>query len=403
MTLRVLHVIPSVAPQDGGPSSAVIGICRALIAEGREVEIATTDADGAGRLRVALHRRVEYEGVPTTFFPRRASVAFKWSPALAAWARDGVRAYSVVHVHGVLSHAPLAAGRACRAASVPYLVRPLGTLDPWSLGQKAWRKRLLLRLGGRALLDGAAALHYTSAEECRRTESGLGPLPRGVVIPIGVGDEYFAVQPVAHEPPRLLSLGRLDAKKGLDRLIAAFHRLAGRPDVPRWRLTIAGEGAPSYVAALQALARRGAAADRIDFAGWVSGAAKHALLASADLFVLPSYQENFGIAVVEAMAAGLPVVVAPGVNLSSDIHAAGAGWVAGLEETRLIAVLAEAMRDADARRRRGAAARRYAEAFRWRGIARQLTAIYDALAANDRSAVRGRSAEGLAPGSLASS
>jgi len=100
-----------------------------------------------------------YAGVPTIFFPRVASESFKWSAPLEAWLRERVSDFDLVHVHAVFSHSSLAAARACRAAHVPYLVRPLGTLDPWSLNHHRLRKQLLFGLGVRRMLAGAAALH----------------------------------------------------------------------------------------------------------------------------------------------------------------------------------------------------------------------------------------------------
>src|SRR5216683_7337951 len=128
--MRVLHVIPSVAPRYGGPSNAVLAMCRALGRKGVDVLIATTDADGEGRLPVEHGRVTSYGGTPAIFFPRQWSEAFKYSHPLAHWLDQHVADFDAVHVHAVFSHACLAAGQACRRAGVPYVVRPLGTLDP---------------------------------------------------------------------------------------------------------------------------------------------------------------------------------------------------------------------------------------------------------------------------------
>ncbi|MCC7007747.1 MAG: glycosyltransferase [Acidobacteria bacterium] len=384
MRRTVLHVIPSVAPRDGGPSAAVLGMGRALRTLGWDAQIATTDADGRTRLPVDLGRTVDHHGVPTIFFARALGVGFKWSPALAQWLRQHVTDYDVVHVHAVFSHSSMAAGRACQAAAVPYLVRPLGTLDPWSLGRKAWRKRLLMAGAGRRLLRGAAAMHYTTDEEGRLAETALRGLPRPIVVPNGVDDEWFQVGPAgANVTPRLLSMSRLDPKKGIDRLIAAFHSIADEPHARAWRLTIAGDGEPSYVSTLRALARDGAGRGRIDFPGWVHGRDKRALLAASALFVLASRQENFGIAAAEALAAGLPVVLSAGVNLAHDVRAAGAGWTAGETTEALADVLSLAMRGGEERRRRGARGRRMAEAFRWPAVAAALVDAYVTAASPD--------------------
>jgi len=167
---KVLHVIPALAPRYGGPSTAIVGFCRALENAGVQAIVATTDADGRGHLAVPVGEPTLYAGVTVIFFRRRLGEAFKWSSGMSAWLRSHVSAFDLVEVHAVFSHASLAAGRACRLASVPYVVRPLGTLDPWSLARKRMRKQWLMRFGAHDLLTGAAAIHYTSQDEMRLAE-----------------------------------------------------------------------------------------------------------------------------------------------------------------------------------------------------------------------------------------
>ncbi len=188
--MKVLHVIPAVAPRYGGPSQAVIQMCHALRSEEVEVLIATTDADGEARLAVECGRPVIYEGVPTVFFPRQLSEAFKYSYLLARWLDSKVSSFDVVHIHAIFSHSSLAAARACQRRGVPYVLRPLGSLDPWSLSQKRVRKRLLWYGGVKRMLGKAAAVHYTAKAEKQLAEDGLG-LNHGVVIPLGIGCELL--------------------------------------------------------------------------------------------------------------------------------------------------------------------------------------------------------------------
>ncbi|HKC63758.1 MAG TPA: glycosyltransferase, partial [Pyrinomonadaceae bacterium] len=134
--LKVLHVIPSVAPRYGGPSRAVVEMCHALKGCGVDTLISATNADGGGRLNVKIGEPVSYKDVPAIFFPRWWSEAFKYSKPLACWLNAHVADFDLVHIHAVFSHACLAAAKACSKKGVPYVVRPLGTLDPWSLKQK---------------------------------------------------------------------------------------------------------------------------------------------------------------------------------------------------------------------------------------------------------------------------
>jgi glycosyltransferase involved in cell wall biosynthesis len=170
---NVLHVIPAVAPRYGGPSAAIIGMCHALRELDMSTLVATTDADGDGRLDVADGEVQDYEGIPMVFFPRQASEAYKWSAPLAVWLRQHVRDFDVVHIHAVFSHSSVASARACLNHQVPYVLRPLGTLDPWSLNRHRWRKQVLIRFGAGRLLAGASAMHYTTDVERRLAERGM--------------------------------------------------------------------------------------------------------------------------------------------------------------------------------------------------------------------------------------
>jgi glycosyltransferase involved in cell wall biosynthesis len=384
---RVLHVIPAIAPRYGGPSAATFGLCRALRGRGVDTLVATTDADGPGRLDVPLERAGEYHGVPVIFFRRRFSEAFKWTWRLGAWLDAHVTDFDVVHVHAVFSHSSLVAGRACRGAGVPYIVRPLGTLDPWSVSRKWLQKQILFRAGVTDLLAGAAAIHYTSEDEMALAESGHAPSGKGIVVPLGIDDEVFQKNESdgsLRPGPYILALSRLDEKKGLDLLIPSFGEAIRRTGDTECRLVIAGDGPADYVTRLRAIATASPAASRITFAGWVAGAEKLRLLRGARLFALPSHQENFGISVVESMASNVPVLVTPGVNLARDIREAGAGWVVERERRAIAEALVAAISDEAEARRRGDLARAFAERFRWPSVASRLVRMYDDVAAPRR-------------------
>jgi glycosyltransferase involved in cell wall biosynthesis len=387
--MRILHVIPSVARRDGGPSQAVLDMCRAVSERGATTLIATTDADGPGRLRVPLGVPDAWDGVPAIFFRYRFSERFKYSGALAAWLRRHCRDFDVVHVHAVFSHASLAAGAACRRSGVRYIVRPLGSLEPWSLQQRALLKRIMWHGGVGRLLHGAAAIHYTTQEEQRGAETSDVP-KRGVVVPLGV-DAGWADRPPGHGAfarrlglegvPYVLTLSRLHPKKGLDLLLDAFQDVVQQPRFSAWRLVVAGDGAESYVASLKRRARSPSGPGAVMFVGWLDGPVKVDALQSAALFALPSHQENFALAAAEAMASGVPVLVGTGVNLAPEIVSAEAGWVSAPTRRELTATLESALANAEERRRRGAAGRALvARDFTWERIAPRLMDLYHAVA-----------------------
>jgi glycosyltransferase involved in cell wall biosynthesis len=381
----VLHVIPAVAPRYGGPSRAVFGMCRALSERGIDPVIATTDADGEGCLPVQLGTPVSFNGTSTVFFRRQSSERFKYSRPMAIWLDQHVHEFDAVHIHAVFSHVCLAAARACRRHGVPYIVRPLGSLDPWSLRQRRLGKWLLLRVAAARMLRGAAFVHYTTNEERRLAEAGLR-LGRGAVIPLGVDPELLdESRPATRmgddmgigQAPYVLALGRIHEKKGLELLIDAFLEAVHPQELQTWRLVLAGDGEPRYVAALRALASRNGGQERVIFSGWLEGQARVAALRRAALLASPSHQENFGLSVVEALACGVPVLVSPQVNLAAEIEGAGAGWVVPLDRAALVTSLRDAMRHGDERTRRGRAGRELVcRRFTWSAVGEQLLAVY---------------------------
>ena len=370
--MRVLHVIPSVSERSGGPGMAIVPMCRALQKRGIDVVLLTTDA---AMRRFEFCQAIDYEGVPAIFFPTQLGESFKYSRPLSIWLKQNVSGYELAHIHAVFNHSSVAAARECRKQGVPYVIRPLGTLDPWSMKQKQWRKRLFWSLAGESMLSGAAAVHYTSEAEKTATEGLLG-VNDGQVIPLGVdvSDSTNGTDRDRSSNPYLLVLSRLHPKKGLDVLIDAFMALTRRPELARWRLVIAGDGPADHVALLK---RKAAAArDRIVFAGWVDGEKREELLRKASLLVLPSYQENFGLCVMEALARSVPVLVSPHVNLATEIREANAGWIAPVESRALTETLSEAMHKPEELVRRGKAGKSLSDNYSWDRIASELVKLY---------------------------
>jgi glycosyltransferase involved in cell wall biosynthesis len=364
--VKVLHVIPAIAPQYGGPSEAVISLVKALIKRDVNAVIATTDADGSGRLSVPLDELSEKYGVPVRFFPRQFSEAFKYSRTLARWLRAHVDDFDVVHIHAVFSHSSVAAFKACIDKGVPYLIRPLGTLDPTTLAHKAIRKKLFAAIWGRRMLSRAAGIHYSTIREKQDVEGSFN-LACGFVLPIGVDIERHQedsgqlekpAPSFGHYSPYIIFLGRLDPIKNIEMLIDAFCETARVDALGDWHLLIAGDGRADYVESLKKRALRSSTGHRVLFPGWLSGAAKTDALANAELFALTSRHESFGRSVTEAMSLGTPVLIADDVFIADDVREYQAGWVVsgGLEE--LCRLLEQAISDGDIRQHRGACARR---------------------------------------------
>jgi glycosyltransferase involved in cell wall biosynthesis len=361
-------------------------MCSSLQAQGIEILIATTDADGDKRLPAPLGEKTTFEGIPTIFFTRQWSEALKYSRPLAKWLEHNVINFDLVHIHAVFSHACVSAARACGKHRVPYLVRPLGALDPWSIKQKSGRKRIFWHLGVKQMLAGAAHIHYTTDDEKLLAEKGLS-LARGIVVPEGIDlsfterqtEPFGAGRPQIGHNPYILALSRIHPKKGFEMLIESFAALKKSGSFSDWRLVFAGDGEAGYVDQLKTLASlRGLNGDAV-FAGWIDGDQKYAALKDASLLAMPSYQENFGLSLVEAMACGVPVLVSPHVNLAPDIEKAEAGWVAALREDAMANALAEALGNEQERRRRGNNGRELAGGYGSAKVATRLIDLYRSL------------------------
>jgi glycosyltransferase involved in cell wall biosynthesis len=386
---KILHVIPAIAEHFGGPSQAIIPMCLALQEQGVDIVLATTNAQLNGGMPPPVLGQVEtFKDLPVVFFRKQWGEGFKYSRSFARWLDHHVCDFDVVHIHAVFNHSSIAAARACRQHKVPYIVRPLGTLDPWGMKHKPLRKKVFWHAGVKSLLRDASAIHYTSQAEKESVESSVG-LNNGIVIPLGVqlgesgledGMNPEKVIPQLANRQYVLVLSRLLPTKGLDELLEAFLSLNNREGFREWRLVLAGSGPADYVNTLKLRAQSRDGSEYVLFPGWLEGNRKQAILGGAALLALPSHHENFGLCVVEALASGVPVLVSPQVNLSSQIELAGAGWIAPVNKDEIERALVDALSNAAERTRRGLAGRELSTQFAWPKISAQLIQLYDSIA-----------------------
>lgn len=381
--MRVLHVIPSISPLRGGPSRAVIDMVAALRLREVDAAILTTNDHGPGLHPDLVNGRwQQHQGVPVLAFPRwsppvGALREFAVSPGLSLWLARHLKDYDLLHVHALFSYPSTSAMAQARWAGVPYILRSIGQLSPWSLAQSRGRKRLMLRLIERRNLQGAAALHFTTRAE-RDEATSLGLAPPTLVLPLGVRGPEPAAAAAGREgaaPVRFLFLSRLHPKKRLENLLDALALLDRRRPGAPWELAIAGDGEPRYVAGLQERSQRLGLEDRCRWLGFVEGEGKWRALQAADWYVLPSAAENFGIAAVEALAAGTPVILSPEVAVAADVARCGAGLVCGSDPEALVQALATALERPSLSMR--ASALNLAQMdFSWSTIALQLRDAY---------------------------
>lgn len=327
--MRLLNVIRSVDPVHGGPAEGLRQSIMATRAMGHSESVLTLDAPHDACVR-DFPAPVHAVGVSASTYGH--------SGQLLPWLRTHAGEYDAVVVHGLWQHHGLSVWRALRGGSIPYFVYPHGMLDPWFKQRyrlKHCKKLLYWWAAEYRVLRDASAVLFTAEEERRLAAHTFWPYQvQPAVVGYGVAmdttqasanvDAFFQRWPAARGKRIVLFLGRLHPKKGGDLLIQAFAQLAARD--PALHLVMAGPDDGSGTSARwEALAQHCGVSQRVTFTGMLTGATKWAALRAAEVFALPSHQENFGIAVVEALAMGVPVLISDKVNIWREIVADDAG------------------------------------------------------------------------------
>jgi glycosyltransferase involved in cell wall biosynthesis len=334
--MKILRSIHTINPALGGPIESVRQSSAALTRRGHVVEIVSLDAPGDPWVRdspVPVH----------ALGPGRGG--YGYAPRFSSWIKEHHGDYDAVIVHGIWQYNSFGVWRALAGTDTPYFVFPHGMLDPWfkrTYPLKHMKKLLYWPWGEYRVLRDAAAVLFTSEEErrlaresfslyaCKEVVVNYGTAAPGV-DPESAREEFFGAFPKLRGQRFFLFLGRLHEKKGCDLLIEAFAAVrnssAGGAPI---RLVLAGPCADEkYLQRLQRLAAEATSDDgSITFTGMLSGNPKWGAFSAAEAFVLPSHQENFGIAVVEALACGTPVLISNQVNIWREIEADQAGYVA---------------------------------------------------------------------------
>ena len=382
--MKVSHVIGSAASRYGGPQRFVKDVCRGLASRGHDVTLITTDLDGPGRIdRRALQAEVGRE-INLVVCPVTPPIHYAFSPALVGAAKSAFTEADVVHIHGLYQFHSLVAGRAARRIGKPYVLHPHGALTRYHRSKKRWKKRPYELLVERRNLSRAAAIVHTTVSESVEFADAFNN-SHGVVVPYPVDPALLNTGGWPRSGARwdslrntyvVLFLGRISEKKGLDVLVEAFARVAVEHDTAQ--LVVAGPDDEGLREDIERRVARHGISHRVAFPGLVTGAEKRELLEVSDVFVLPSEDESFGIAVAEAMACSVPVVVAPGVALSAEIGGADAGVVVPRTPDAVAAGILSLARDPAYARRVADAGRGLARsAFSLDSVISRLESVYE--------------------------
>lgn len=328
--MKILHILPSVDPKGGGPMEGVRQRGMRLLEMKHQVEVLSLD-DPASPFLAGY-------GLPVHALGPSAG-GYRYNPRLVPWLHDHAREYDAVVVNGLWQYHSFGAWRALHRMRVPYFVFTHGMLDPWfkhAYPLKHLKKWLYWPWADYRVLRDAQAVLFTSEDERLLARESFklyraheAVVAYGTTTPPSDAEllraHFYAAHPELRGKRLLLFMSRIHEKKGCDLLIEAFAKVAGQH--PNLHLVMAGPDQTGWVAALQAQAQRLGIAGRITWPGMLQGVMKWGAFYASEAFALPSHQENFGIAVAEALGCGLPVLISNKVNIWREIEADGAGIV----------------------------------------------------------------------------
>lgn len=427
--VRIVHFLKSIDLKGGGVTRAVLDLCTGMAERGHLVVLLTGEDDdvdpswkipaGANPWDHAASGTPACVRIPVLDLRRelKGLKHYKLGPDFPthfvssngrAIAAPIIQHADVLHLHGPWASPNLQMARLARRAGVPYVLTAHGMLDDWCMNEHAARKKLYHRFMSKSLLENALAVHCTAQGEADQS-SKLFPRGRAAVVPLLVDMSPFRTLPgpelaVTKFAPmrlpgaKLLCISRLNKVKGLERVLRAAADL--KQQGQQLQLVFAGPADPAdYADVLRARAAELGLSENLHLLGMIGGAEKVSLYQAADLYVQPSIHENFGLSLVESLAAGTPIITAKGVNIWPELHASGGAVIVENslnpqptdDEGELRLAIATLLADPAKRAAMGAAGRRWAIELLDQD---RTVAAYEAMyRGNGRSAVDGRTSD----------
>lgn len=365
--LSIVHFFPRIRREEGGVVQAILDLCQLMVQAGHRVTLATCDGPD-----LPTSWREPDNNPQAKILERSPWIASRLSARGLKQFQDLIQAADVVHLHTPWELSNLQVARLMRSEGVPYIVTVHGMLDDFCMEQKSLKKRIFLGLGGRKLFSDATTVHFTAAAERDQATPWIPGDYHSVVQPCaidfapyenlpGTGPALKAFPQLKTAQPKtecqnILFLSRLHPKKGVERLIESVAIL--HKQNKNLQLLIAGPGEEAYSQELKNLVERSGISPITHFLGMVRGDVKLSLYELADVFVLPTHQENFGLVLPEALACGTPVVTTRGTDIWRELAEAGAKIVEN-EPRALASAITELLADDAARKQLGQQGREY--------------------------------------------
>ena len=390
--MKVLHVVPGIGSVYGGSSLAVLKLAEWQARQGLQIDLVTTNMNSSQQLEVPLQNWVEDKGFRIQYFPCWYLKDYKISPSMSRWLAHHVRDYDIVNTHAIFSYANLPAYQACQRDDIPYVIHPHGMLETWALGYKSWKKQPYYNSIEKPALERASAIRVLAIPEAESLQK-LGIKTSLALIPNGISIEAFATStnttifyqafPATAGKTLILFLGRIDPKKGLDLLATAFAKI--HQEFPQTHLVIAGPDNIGHLPTVKQYFTAAECLDAVTFTGMIEGDLKAAALATADIYVAPSYSEGFSMSVLEGMVSGLPCVITTGCNFP-EAAAAKVAHVVEINADAIANALCHCLQDPEDAKLMGNLARQFVlDHYTWDKIVTELTCLYQDILKDKKS------------------
>jgi glycosyltransferase involved in cell wall biosynthesis len=383
---RLLFVTPFYKPAYvyGGPVRSIPALCEALVVLNTDVTVYTTNANGKNNLNLETAKLHEVDGVHVRYFERKGYGSYFFSSQLAQACNDTVTEFDLIYVSSTWAYPFISVCRAAILNSIPFIVGARGSFVRWSWKGKYLKKMVYHRLVERSFLNQANAIHYTTLIEKRESE-WLGLKSPSFVMSNPVNLKEFELSSPSgvfrktynldENAKLLLFLGRVEAEKGIDLALQALSHISA--EFPEVKLVLAGPEEDGYFSTIRNRSLSLGISDHVIITGLLNSRQRLEAIADADVFILTSHSDNFGMAVVEAMAGGLPVLISDRVGIADDVRDGGAGIIVPLDSKAIAEGMASLLSSEAQRRHMGLLGKGVAEKYAPCHVAERMLAQFE--------------------------